>query len=242
MNIHQGRANRNNLLNDDISLNYGDGVCLFPDPQFQPTDDFVGRALKRAFDIIFSLLVIVLVMSWLYPVIAFLIKATSPGRACFTQKRSGLERENFTIFKFRSMTEGNNDIGKDGKYAQATKNDARVTPIGKIIRKTSLDEFPQFFNVLLGDMSVVGPRPHPIKLDEESIPKIRNYVRRFEVKPGITGWAQVSGYRGEADTRDIMQGRINHDIWYIENWSLLLDLKIIFLTVYNVIKGDQQAY
>ena len=140
------------------------------------------------------------------------------------------------------MVEISSDVDENGKYQQATRNDPRITKIGRILRKTNLDELPQFFNVLKGEMSVVGPRPHPVPLNIESRDNVSNYMLRYLVKPGITGWAQVNGFRGETKEIHQMQKRIDFDLWYIENWSFWLDLQIIFQTMINMIKGDQNAY
>jgi putative colanic acid biosysnthesis UDP-glucose lipid carrier transferase len=140
------------------------------------------------------------------------------------------------------MKAGNNDITANGKFNQATSNDPRVTKIGAFLRKSNLDEFPQFFNVLKGDMSVVGPRPHAHEHNVRTKDLIDKYMIRHWVKPGITGWAQVNGYRGETKTNEDMQKRINLDIYYIENWNFWLDLRIIFMTVYNMLKGEENAY
>ena len=207
-----------------------------------PLDDIENRLFKRVLDITIAILGIIFIFSWLFPVIAFLIKITSKGPVFFRQERWGLNNRKITCFKFRSMIGNGLDIDEKGKYLQATKNDKRVTKIGKFLRKTSLDELPQVINVLLGDMSFVGPRPHPIPLNIESKNVIQNYMLRHLVKPGITGWAQVNGARGETDTHDKMQKRINFDLWYIENWSIWLDFQIIAQTIINLIKGDQQAY
>ena len=137
---------------------------------------------------------------------------------------------------------GSNELASDGSYMPAKKDDQRITAIGKCLRKTSIDEMPQFFNVLIGSMSVVGPRPHPIPLNIESQEQIHNYLLRHLVKPGITGWAQVNGNRGEVKIMSEMQDRVNFDIWYIENWTLWLDIQIIFQTIINLIKGDEKAF
>jgi putative colanic acid biosynthesis UDP-glucose lipid carrier transferase len=134
------------------------------------------------------------------------------------------------------------DITKDGHYNQATKNDDRVTPIGKFLRKNNLDELPQFWNVLIGNMSIVGPRPHPVQLNIESIHSVDNYMLRHIVLPGITGWAQVNGYRGETKEKGSMQKRINYDLYYIHNWTIWLDFQIILQTIINIFRGDQNAY
>jgi putative colanic acid biosynthesis UDP-glucose lipid carrier transferase len=207
-----------------------------------PLDDAENKLFKRIFDIIFSLFVIVTIFSWLFPVIALLIKITSKGPVFFNQNRWGINNERINCFKFRTMYIGSNEIASDGTYMPATKYDLRITPIGNFLRKTSIDEFPQFINVLIGSMSVVGPRPHPIPLNLQSKDQINNYLLRHLVKPGITGWAQVNGSRGEVKEIIEMQNRVNFDIWYIENWTFWLDIQIIFQTVINLIKGDDKAF
>ncbi|MEJ5352671.1 MAG: undecaprenyl-phosphate glucose phosphotransferase [Melioribacteraceae bacterium] len=201
------------------------------------------RIMKRTFDIIFSLLVILLIMSWLVPIISIIIKVTSKGPVFFKQERWGRDNKKFTILKFRSMVNDSKDVDEKGNYKQATKNDPRITKIGKFLRKTNLDELPQFFNVLIGDMSVVGPRPHPIPLNIESKNVVEHYMLRHLVKPGLTGWAQVNGYRGETKNNiKLMQKRVDYDLWYIENWSFWLDIQIIIMTIWKMIKGDPNAY
>ena len=140
------------------------------------------------------------------------------------------------------MIKESSDIDSNGKYVQASPNDTRVTAIGRFLRKTNLDELPQFWNVIKGDMSIVGPRPHPIPLNIESKDKVTNYMLRHFVKPGITGWAQVNGYRGETQVSGLMQKRVDLDVWYIENWSFWLDSQIIFQTIINMMVGDKNAY
>lgn len=207
-----------------------------------PLDNSELRFFKRAFDIIFSLLVFVFLFSWLFPLIIILIKINSKGPAFFIQERWGINNKGILCYKFRSMVTTSKDVDDDGNYVQATKNDSRITPIGKFLRKTNLDELPQFLNVLKGEMSIVGPRPHPTPLNLHSKNSINNYMLRHLVKPGITGWAQVHGYRGETSDPKMMQQRIDFDIWYIENWSFWLDCQIIIQTVINMIKGDKNAY
>ena len=202
-----------------------------------PLKGLFNRILKRLLDIVFSSLVILLIFPWLYPIIALLIKMESEGPVIFKQKRSGRENKEFLCFKFRTMT-----VNKDSDAKQATKSDSRITKIGAFLRKTSLDEFPQFVNVFLGQMSVVGPRPHMLKHTEEYSQIIEKFLFRHFIRPGITGWAQVNGYRGGTEDNSLMQKRIEHDAWYIENWSVLLDLRIIFLTVWNIVKGEENAY
>ncbi len=203
----------------------------------EPLTDFINRFTKRVFDLIFSLLTIVFVLSWLYPFITILIKLSSKGPVLFKQSRSGVNNEEFLCYKFRSMT-----MSAEADTKQATKGDVRITKIGAFLRKSSLDEFPQFFNVFMGDMSIVGPRPHMLKHTEEYSELIQKYMVRQLVKPGITGAAQVKGYRGETKELQDMEGRVRLDVWYIENWSLSLDINIIFHTVWNAFKGDEKAY
>ncbi len=202
------------------------------------------RLLKRGFDILITLLLFVLVFWWLWPLIAIIIKLTSPGPVFYKQERWGRDNRHFITYKFRSMRSTEcSETDENGKYQQAKKNDPRVTKIGRILRKTNLDELPQFLNVLKGgEMSIVGPRPHPTPLNEESKDKVHLYMVRHLVKPGITGWAQVNGFRGETLSVSKMQKRIDHDIWYIENWTFWLDIQIIALTIWNMIKGDPNAY
>lgn len=207
-----------------------------------PLDNFDNRSLKRAFDIIFSLTVIVLVFSWLFPIIALLIKLSSKGPVFFRQERWGLNNKSITCYKFRSMVASSKDVDENGRYQQATKNDPRITRIGAFLRKTNLDELPQFINVLLGSMSVVGPRPHPVPLNILSKDSIENYMMRHLVKPGITGWAQVNGYRGETKDSYLMKKRVEHDVWYMENWSFWLDQQIIIQTLVNMVKGEKNAF
>lgn len=204
--------------------------------------EFHWSLLKRSFDILFSAVILLLILSWLVPLIAFLIKLTSKGPVFFEQERWGINNKKFITHKFRTMINSSRDIDENGKYRQACKNDPRVTPIGEFLRRTNLDELPQFLNVFFGDMSVVGPRPHPTPLNLASMSTVEHYMMRHLAKPGITGWAQVNGYRGETKDISSMQKRIDHDIWYIENWSFLLDIQIIFLTIWRMIKGDINAY
>lgn len=202
-----------------------------------PLDDIIHRAIKRFFDVTFSILICVLLLSWLTPILAILIKISSKGPVFFRQKRSGLNNNDFWCLKFRTMK-----MNKDSDQIQATKNDMRITRIGSFMRKTSLDELPQFFNVLWGDMSVIGPRPHMLKHTEEYSKLIDNYLRRHFIKPGITGLSQVKGYRGETEELYQMRNRIKIDIFYMENWSFWLDLKILFLTIWNVFRNEEKAY
>ncbi|RUA33675.1 MAG: undecaprenyl-phosphate glucose phosphotransferase [Bacteroidetes bacterium] len=202
-----------------------------------PLDDSINAFLKRSFDIVFSLIVILGLLSWLTPLLALLITLESKGPVFFRQTRNGIDNREFYCYKFRSMAPN-----KNADDMQATKNDMRITKIGKFIRKTSIDELPQFYNVLFGTMSVVGPRPHMVKHTNEYATSVDKYMVRHFVKPGITGLAQVRGYRGEIETENDIQNRIKFDIFYIENWSMFLDLKIIVQTVLNAIRGEAKAY
>ncbi|WP_233979700.1 undecaprenyl-phosphate glucose phosphotransferase [Pectobacterium versatile] len=188
----------------------------------------VNMVIKRIEDIVLSTLIIALI-SPLLLVIACVIKLTSPGPVIFKQTRYGMDGKEISVFKFRSMTVMEND----NSVVQAKKNDPRVTPFGAFLRKTSLDELPQFFNVICGDMSIVGPRPHAVAHNEQYRKLIHGYMMRHKMKPGITGWAQINGWRGETDTLEKMEKRIEYDLQYIQSWSLWLDLKIIFLTVFK---------
>ena len=195
-----------------------------------------NKIIKRAFDLTFSFLIIIFVLSWLSPLLFVIIKLESNGSLFFKQKRNGLNGITFTCYKFRSMSV--NDNVDDIK----TRQYGRITKIGKFIRKTSIDELPQFFNVFKGDMSVVGPRPHMLSYTELYAKTVDKYMVRHFVKPGITGLAQVKGYRGEVEKQGDIENRVKMDIFYIENWSFLLDMKIIGQTITNVFKGEQKAY
>ena len=202
-----------------------------------PLHNPLNAFAKRLFDIVFAGMVIVLLLSWLTPLLALLITLESKGPVFFRQKRNGLDSSEFYCYKFRSMTPNDN-----ADTNSATKNDMRVTRIGRIIRRTSIDELPQFYNVFFGSMSVVGPRPHMVKHTTEFADRIDKFMVRHFVKPGITGLAQVRGYRGEIETDADIQNRIKFDIFYIENWSMFLDLKIIVQTVLNIFRKEEKAY
>jgi putative colanic acid biosynthesis UDP-glucose lipid carrier transferase len=191
--------------------------------------------LKRIEDIVLTLLIVILI-SPVILIIAILIKLTSKGPILYKQYRHGWNGKTIKVYKFRSMYFSAKD-----EFKQATKNDSRITSIGMFIRKTSIDEFPQFLNVLQGRMSLVGPRPHAVSMNEDYKDKIDNYMQRHKVKPGITGWAQVNGLRGETDTIVKMEKRIEYDLFYIQNWSIVFDLKIIFMTIYKGFVG-KNAY
>lgn len=202
-----------------------------------PLDNQANQLVKRTFDVIFSGLVIIFILSWLIPLIALLIKLESKGPIFFMQQRNGKDNSPFWCYKFRTMV-----VNQEADSKQATKNDPRITKIGNILRKTSIDELPQFINVFLGDMSVVGPRPHPLKLNLEFQPKIDRFIQRHAVKPGITGLAQAKGFRGETAAFSDMSGRVRLDRFYVKNWSLILDFKIIVLTIVSILRGSENAY
>ncbi|KQK26873.1 glycosyl transferase [Chryseobacterium aquaticum] len=202
-----------------------------------PLDFYSNFLLKRIFDVVFSILVLVLICSWLFPLIALLIKSSSKGSVFFVQKRYGFHEEVFNCIKFRTMI-----INEDSAIKTTEENDSRITRIGKFLRRTSLDEMPQFINVLKGEMSVVGPRPHMLAVDNFYKPKIGRYTLRSLANPGITGLAQVSGFRGDSGNVEVeMNKRILADAYYIRNWSFVLDIVIILKTIVLVIGGDKNA-
>ena len=200
-------------------------------------DETWNKVIKRCFDLVFSSIIIMGVMSWLIPILAIIIKFDSKGPVFFVQKRNGLNYKEFNCYKFRSM-----EVNDKADLDLSSKNDVRITKVGKFIRKTSIDELPQFFNVLLGDMSVVGPRPHMVSVANLYATKVDKFMVRHFVKPGITGLAQTKGFRGEVETDEDIINRVKYDIFYMENWSILLDIKIIFNTIFNAFKGDKKAY
>lgn len=199
----------------------------------------INKFLKRSFDIVFSLAIIVCILSWVSLILLILIKIESKGPLLYKHKRTGINYKEFYCYKFRSLK-----TNKEVKGTYVKKEDERLTKVGKFIRRTSIDELPQFINVLKGDMSVVGPRPHMLSYTEDYSKKINkyNFIFRHNVKPGITGLAQIKGYRGEIKLDKDIINRIKYDIFYIENWSLILDLKIIFQTFINIVKGEDKAY
>ncbi len=196
-----------------------------------------NRFIKRSFDILVSGLFLCTVFPIVYIIVGLAIKITSPGPIFFKQKRNGIDGKEFYCYKFRSMK-----VNKDSDTVQATKDDPRKTKLGNFLRKSNIDELPQFINVFKGDMSLVGPRPHMLKHTEEYSELIDKYMLRHLVKPGITGWAQVTGFRGETKELEQMEGRVRQDIWYMENWSFLLDLRIMIKTVTNMLGGEKNAY
>lgn len=195
------------------------------------------RILKRLFDVLFSLFIIIFVFSWLCPILAILIKLESPGPVFFIQLRTGRDNRSFRCYKFRSMY-----VNMEADIRQATRNDNRITKIGAFLRKTSLDELPQFFNVLIGNMSIVGPRPNMISHTEEYLRLTDQYIMRHELRPGITGWAQIRGLRGKLPDQSAMLKLVDADAWYLQNRSFLLDLRIILLTFWIILTGDKNAY
>lgn len=224
------------LLKQQGHLNYMKDmpvISLRPEPLESPRSQY----RKRVFDVAVSLLVTVFILSWLIPIITLCIWLDSKGPIFFVQMRSGKNNKPFPCIKFRSMR-----VDHEQESLQVTKNDDRLTRVGRFLRKSSLDEFPQFINVLRGEMSIVGPRPHMLQHTERYSKKIEQYMVRQFMKPGITGWAQVNGFRGETRSLDQMEKRVEHDLWYMENWSLWLDVRIIFMTVFNTIAGDENAF
>lgn len=203
----------------------------------EPLEELHFQFIKRLFDIVFSLLVILFIVSWLFPIIIVLQKLLSPGPIFYSQYRIGKGNSVFTCFKFRSMT----PAPVEREFKATTTDDPRITKFGKFLRKSNIDELPQIFNVLLGDMSIVGPRPHAVSYNEKYAEFIEELRLRNLVKPGITGWAQVHGLRGDVTNEEENKARIlkrfEFDIWYVENWSFSLDIQIIFLTFWEIIRG-----
>jgi Undecaprenyl-phosphate glucose phosphotransferase len=220
-------------VNDEIEIKHFDtdrlnGITVI-NPQKIPMDMIENQIKKRLFDLIFSGLVIMFVLSWLYPILAILIKLSSKGPVLFTQQRTGINKITFNCYKFRSMR-----MNADADLKQATEDDPRITWIGKFIRRTNIDELPQFFNVFKGEMSVVGPRPHMLTHTDQYAHLIDDYLVRHYVKPGITGWAQINGFRGETDQLWKMEKRVEMDKEYINNWSLDWDIVIVWKTIFDL--------
>lgn len=207
----------------------------------EPLEEASRRFIKRTFDVFFSLFVITFVFSWLFPIIAILIKLSSKGPVFYLQERVGVKDQRFKCYKFRTMKAENKKV----EFQPVTEDDPRVTGIGKFLRRTNVDELPQFFNVLKGEMSVVGPRPHTIPFHNKYSEYFEAIKLRHNVKPGITGWAQVHGFRGdvpdEHENRKRTLQRIKYDLWYIENWSFKLDIQIIMMTIWQMITGKTNA-
>lgn len=224
------------VVNRSIHFNSLDDIPVLSF-RTEPLEDVSGQVKKRIFDVVFSLFVIIGLLSWLVPLIAILIKLDSRGPVFFVQQRSGKYNRSFACFKFRSLK-----VNHDADKRQVSRDDDRFTRLGKFLRRTNIDELPQFINVLLGNMSIVGPRPHMLRHTEMYAGLLDQYMVRHFLKPGITGWAQVNGFRGETHSIEQMAGRVEHDIWYLENWSLWLDIRIIYLTIMNSVRGEKNAF
>jgi len=224
------------FVNKPVYINYLRDMPVLS-MRSEPLDDVSSRGRKRLFDIVVSSLVIVFILSWLVPLLGIIIWLESKGPVFFAQHRTGRDNKTFNCLKFRSMK-----VNKEANTKQAQRNDDRLTRIGKFMRRTNLDEFPQFINVFKGEMSIVGPRPHMLRHTEDYSKIMGQYMVRQFLKPGVTGWAQVNGYRGEIKGEDQLVKRIEHDIWYMENWNFWLDVRIIFLTVHRTFKGDKNAF
>src|SRR5690606_33481656 len=224
----------NNIFTSDpglVVVNYGESISPRQSVNWSEPSQVI---IKRSLDIFLSLLVLVFILSWLFPLVAILIKSSSTGPLLFKQLRHGRDNVPFYCYKFRTMR-----VNDTADTQQAVKNDPRVTKIGAFLRRTSLDELPQFINVLKGEMSIVGPRPHAVKMNEIFAEEIENFMLRHAVKPGITGLAQYKGFRGEtADFYDI-HSRCKLDLFYIKNWSIMLDLQIIFWTPISLMKNHR---
>lgn len=226
-------------VNKYVSRNY-DMYALGTIPvmsvRHQPLTRLSNRVLKRAFDLTFATVFLVFSPLIFIPV-GIAIKLSSPGPVFFKQKRTGYRGREFNCYKFRTMR-----VNANADTQQATKHDPRKTKLGNFLRRTSIDELPQFINVMKGEMSIVGPRPHMLKHTEEYSRLINKYMVRHYIKPGITGWAQINGYRGQTEKLWQMEKRVEHDVWYIEHWSTMLDIRIIFRTVYNAVHGEKNAF
>ncbi|KIC90162.1 undecaprenyl-phosphate glucose phosphotransferase [Flavihumibacter sp. ZG627] len=226
----------NVFVNRNIYVDFVDNIPVLS-LRSEPLEDTGNRIKKRLFDIAFSLFVIIFILSWLVPIVAILIKLDSKGPVFFIQQRSGKNNRPFACIKFRSLR-----LNDESDTKQVTRNDRRITFFGRFLRKSNIDELPQFFNVLIGDMSVVGPRPHMLKHTEDFSNIYKKYMIRHFVKPGLTGWAQVHGFRGEITNNELLRRRIEYDLWYLENWTIFMDVKIIFMTIMVTIRGDERAY
>ena len=224
------------IYSKDFILEYFGTIPILK-PKPLPFENIETHVIKRVFDLLFSSVVCLLILSWMLPILWIVIKLDSKGAFFFKQKRDGLDGKQFYCYKLRSMK-----INSNADKVSACKNDKRVTKVGAFLRKTSLDELPQFFNVLLGDMSIVGPRPHINVQTKKYTNEVENYLIRNSIKPGITGLAQVSGYRGEVIKKSDIDNRVRLDIFYIENWSFFLDIKIIAQTCFNFFIKEEKAY
>jgi putative colanic acid biosynthesis UDP-glucose lipid carrier transferase len=207
-----------------------------------PLDKWENKFFKMLFDKLFALLFFAIIGWWLFPIMAILVKLDSKGPVYYQQERWGVNNKPIICYKFRTMRPENGYNGhSEEDFEQTSRNDPRVTRLGKVLSKYSIDELPQFWNVLKGEMSVVGPRPHPTPMNLESMKSVDNYLKRHMVNPGITGWAQINGCRGEVRTHEEMEQRVNFDLYYIHRWSFTLDLQIILQTIIKMLR-DQGAY
>ncbi|MBQ9641492.1 MAG: undecaprenyl-phosphate glucose phosphotransferase [Bacteroidaceae bacterium] len=225
-----------NIYNGKISFHFVEDIPVIARRE-EPLSDPLNKIAKRGFDLLCSTLFLLLIFPWIYIVVGIIIKITSPGPIFFIQERTGLNGKIFRCYKFRSMK-----VNNDADTLQATKDDPRKYPFGDFMRRTNIDELPQFINVFLGEMSMVGPRPHMLRHTEEYSRLINRFMVRHLAKPGITGLAQVSGFRGETKHIEDMEGRIKKDIEYIENWTFFLDIKIMVKTITNMLGGEKNAY
>lgn len=209
----------------------------------EPLNEALRRFIKRVFDIFFSMMALIFLLSWFIPIVSLLIRLDSPGPAFFIQERFGIRRKPFKCYKFRTLTHNKR---KAEEFEPIVKADPRVTRVGKVLRKTNLDELPQFINVFKGEMSVVGPRPHPIGVEMVYEKVFEEIKMRYNVRPGVTGWAQINGLRGEVadeeENRQRILDKMKFDLWYIENWSMKLDFQIILITIWHMIRGDTKGY
>ncbi|MGL2992929.1 exopolysaccharide biosynthesis polyprenyl glycosylphosphotransferase [Flavobacterium sp. TSSA_36] len=228
--------NESQILSRNFTFDYYDYIPVLS-LRTIVLDDSLNKSVKRIFDLLFSALVIIGILTWLTPILAIIIKLESKGPLFFIQRRNGLNYQEFNCYKFRSM-----NLNSEAHLEQVSKNDPRITRVGRFLRKTSIDELPQFINVFLGQMSVVGPRPHMVSHTEMYAQRVNKFMVRHFVKPGITGLAQTKGYRGEVEKEADIINRVKYDIFYMENWSILLDLKIIVITIFNTLKGEEKAY
>jgi putative colanic acid biosynthesis UDP-glucose lipid carrier transferase len=216
-----------------IRLNAPTHTSSFSDQNLTISPIYISKLFRRLFDIIFSLLVFIFILTWLCPLLAILIRLESKGPAFFIQERIGFKKMPFKCYKFRSMR-----LNQEADIKEASHDDDRITKMGSFLRRTCLDELPQFFNVLIGDMTIVGPRPQMTSQAKRYENLTDKFEERQSVKPGLTGWAQISGSRGKILSDDEMTKRIEADLWYLKNWSFALDIKIIFLTLSMILKGN----
>lgn len=225
-----------NYINCDFYVDLEEGIPVLSLHR-EPLDDMTNRIKKRFFDIAFSAFVIIFFLSWMLPFIAVLIKLDSKGPVLFKQNRTGKNNRSFICLKLRTL-----QVNELADSLQVTRNDSRITPLGRFLRKSNLDELPQFFNVLAGSMSIVGSRPHMLKHTEEYSGAYDKYMIRHYLKPGITGWAQINGYRGEISEPGQLKSRVEHDIWYLENWNIWLDIRIVSRTFFSTLTGNTNAF